>query len=98
MSKFGDLIDHEVPVLLVFYTEWSEEYEAVHPVLTDVAAVLGDKAMVIKINVDKNESLADALRIKALPTFVIYKDGEMVWRRTDVMSANDLVVELKSFS
>lgn len=98
MSKFGDLIDHKVPVLIIFYTEWSEECETIHPTLKDVAAVMGDKAMVIKINVDKNENLAEALRIKAIPTYIIYKDGEMVWRRAGVMTANDLVFELKSFS
>ena len=75
MSKFGELIDYEVPVLLNFFTEWSEECESIHPTLKAVAAALGDKAMIIKINVDKNEDLADALRIKALPTFLIYKNG-----------------------
>jgi thioredoxin 1 len=48
-----------------------------HPVIRDVAA-LGDKAKVIKIDVDKNQELADALRIK-LPTLMIYKQGQMIW-------------------
>ena len=69
MSKFGELIDHKVPVLLNFYTEWSEECESIHPILKDVSAAIGDKAVIIKINADKNENLAEALRIKALPTF-----------------------------
>ena len=50
-----------------------------HPVLRDVAAAVGDKGKVIKINVDKNNELAQALRIKGLPTLMIYKSGEMVW-------------------
>jgi len=49
MSKFGDLIDVEVPVLFEFFTEWSDESETMHDVLRDVAAAMGDKARVIKI-------------------------------------------------
>jgi thioredoxin 1 len=53
MSKFGDLIDVEVPVLFEFFTEWSDESESMHDVLRDVAAALGDKARVIKIDIEK---------------------------------------------
>ncbi|MGX1023114.1 thioredoxin family protein [Psychroflexus sp. MBR-150] len=96
MSKFGEIIDLQVPILLNFYTEWDENCKHVHPILKDVAAAMGDKAKVIKINVDKNQELAEALRIKTLPTFVIYKSGEMVWRKSGFMEANDLLSTLKN--
>ena len=54
MSKFGELIDVDIPVLLDFFTDWNEESAEMHAVLRDVAAALGDKAKVIKIDVDKN--------------------------------------------
>ena len=73
MSKFGELINTQLPVLIDFYTEWNEPSVSMHPVIRDVAAALGDKAKVIKIDVDKNQELADALRIKGLPTLMIYK-------------------------
>ncbi|TYB72169.1 thioredoxin family protein [Bizionia gelidisalsuginis] len=91
MSKFGELIDVEIPVLLDFYTEWNEQSTAMHPVLRDVAAALGDKAKVIKIDVDKNKELSDALRVKGLPTLIIYKDGEMKWRHSGEQDANTLI-------
>ena len=56
MSKFGELISTDVPVLLNFFTEWNEDSADMHKVLRDVAAALGDNAKVIKINVDKNKS------------------------------------------
>lgn len=91
MSKFGELIDVEIPVLLDFYTEWNDQSTAMHPVLRDVAAALGDKAKVIKIDVDKNKELSEALRVKGLPTLIIYKDGEMKWRQSGEQDANTLI-------
>lgn len=91
MSKFGELIETSVPVLLDFYVDWDEDCKGMHPVLRDVAAVLGDKARVIKIDVEKNEELSKALRVKGLPTLMIYKQGEMKWRQSGEQDANTLI-------
>ncbi|WP_044400255.1 co-chaperone YbbN [Lacinutrix sp. Hel_I_90] len=97
MSKFGELIDVNIPVLLDFFTEWNEQSTAMHPVLRDVAAALGDKAKVIKIDVDKNKELCEALRVKGLPTLIIYKNGEMKWRQSGEQDANTLIGIVKQF-
>lgn len=91
MSKFGEITGVRIPVLLDFYTDWNEASVAMDPVLKDVAAALGDKARVIKINVDKNADLAEALRVKTLPTLMIYKGGEMKWRQSGEQDANTLI-------
>jgi thioredoxin 1 len=98
MSKFGELIDVQVPVLLDFYTDWNEQSTAMHPVLRDVAAALGDKAKVIKIDVDKNTELSEALRVKGLPTLIIYKNGEMQWRQSGEIDANTLISKLQQYA
>lgn len=95
MSKFGELIDLKVPVLLEFYAGWNDPSMAMHPVLRDVAAALGDKVKVIKIDVEKNNQLVEALRVKGLPTLIIYKDGEMKWRQSGSQDANSLIATLK---
>ncbi|MFD2517661.1 thioredoxin family protein [Salinimicrobium flavum] len=97
MSKFGELIDLRIPVLLDFYTEWNEASVAMNPVLKDVAAALGDKAKVIRIDVEKNQDLADALRVKGLPTLMIYKQGEMKWRQSGEQDANTLIGLLQEY-
>jgi thioredoxin 1 len=97
MSKFGELIGLEVPVLLDFYSDDNDSSNIMHPVLRDVAAAIGDKCKVIKINVDKNNELAEALRVKILPTLMIYKSGEMVWRQSGEQDANTLVSLIKDF-
>ncbi|MDO6737143.1 co-chaperone YbbN [Wenyingzhuangia sp. 2_MG-2023] len=92
MTKFGDLIKVDIPVLIDFYAQWSdEEEEPTGMVLKDVVAALGDKAKVIKIDIQKNEILASALKVKANPTFVIYKNGEMKWRHSGEQDANTLI-------
>lgn len=90
MTKFGELINVEKPVLIDFYFDWSEEENNLDT-LRDVAAALGDKAKVIKIDIKKNEILAETLRVKGNPTFMIYKNGEMKWRQTGEQDANTLI-------
>ena len=91
MSKFGQLIDDNHPLLLVFFQEDLEPSDEFHPTLRDVAAAIGDQGKVIKIETTKNTKLTDALRVKAIPTLMIYKDGEMVWRQSGEQNANTLI-------
>lgn len=91
MTKFGELIENPNPVLLDFYAEWDETSAEMNEVLRNVAAALGDKAKVIKIDVDKNQEIAEALRVKGLPTLMIYKNGEMKWRQSGAQDANTLI-------
>ena len=98
MSKFGELIGLDIPILLDFYTDDNDSSSLMHPVLRDVAAAIGDKGKVIKINIDKNNELAEALRVKILPTLMIYKGGEMVWRQSGEQDANTLISIIKDFT
>tara|TARA_B100000900_G_scaffold180854_1_gene153387 strand:+ start:1282 stop:1581 length:300 start_codon:yes stop_codon:yes gene_type:complete len=91
MSKFGELINDKLPLLLVFYSTEDEVSNSMSPVLKDVAAAMGDKGKVIKIDTEKNLKLSDALRVKVLPTLMIYKLGEMVWRQSGEQDANTLI-------
>ncbi len=92
MSKFGELVNSEIPILIDFYSDWDElkENKAV-ATLREVALALGKKAKVVKIDVDKNETLAKALRIKSNPTYIIYKSSEMKWRQTGDQDATSLI-------
>lgn len=91
MTKFGDLIKAEVPVLICFFAPWNEGSQAMNPVIHDVAAAMGDELRVVKIDVEKNNELIQALRIKQVPTLMLYKKGAMIWRQTGSMDANALI-------
>ena len=88
MSNFGEIIDAPVPVLVDFFADWNESTSTMNEVVRHVAAAMGDKAKVVKIDVEKNAELAEALKIKGVPTLIIYKDGQMVWRQIDEIDAN----------
>lgn len=96
MTKFGDLISVDKPVLIDFYSDWDTDESSIDT-LRDVAAALGDRAKVIKIDIKKNETLADALRVKGNPTFMIYKNGEMKWRQTGFKDADTLIDLVKQY-
>jgi thioredoxin 1 len=92
MSKFGEIVSSEIPVLIDFHSHLDENKEAeATNTLKKVAAALGDKARVVKIDIDKNEILAMALRIKTNPTYVIYKNSEMKWRQSGEQNAVTLI-------
>lgn len=97
MSKFGALIDLEIPVLIDFFAEGDQASVAMNPVLREVAAALGDQVKVIKIDVEKNPDLAEALRVKGLPTLVVYKKGEMKWRQSGAQSVTSLTSVIQKF-
>jgi len=97
MAKFGKIISSNSPTLIDFYNEVNEDNELIHNVLRDVAAALGDKAKVIKIDISKNDKLVEALRIKGTPTFIIYKNSEMKWRQSGEQDANTLINLVEQF-
>ena len=97
MSKFGDLIDVDVPVLFDFFREQDDASSSMQVILKDVLAALGDKVKVIKIDVDKNKALSEALRIKTLPTLIIYKSGDMKWRQSGELDANTIIGLLQDY-
>lgn len=96
MLKFGELVTDEVPVFIHFYAQWNDNSTAMEPVIYDVAAALGDQLRIVKIDVEKNPELVEALRIKIVPTMMLYKNGSMIWRQSGVMDANSLISVTKT--
>ena len=94
MSKFGELIDVDIPVLLDFFTEGNDQSTAMHPVLRDVAAALGDKAKIIKIDVDKNQELSVTYDVRSIPTVMIFQNSELKWRQTGSQTIQVLKSEI----
>ena len=83
------------PTAVLVKLSEDEISNTMYPLLKDVANALGKKVKVIKIDLEKNNKLAEALRIKGAPTLMIYKRGEMKWRQSGDEEANSLIGRLK---
>lgn len=83
MNNFETLISDNKPVLVDFYADWCRPCQMMAPILEDVKSQIGDQATIIKINVDENQALAAQYGIQSIPSLLIFKQGEVVWREVD---------------
>ena len=90
-SSFQKIIDSEVPVLIDFFADWCGPCKALAPILKQVKEELGDGIKLIKIDVDKNQSLASKYNVRGAPTMILFKDGKLLWRQSGVIPKNEIV-------
>jgi thioredoxin 1 len=90
ISEFKSIINSEKPTLVDFYAEWCGPCKTMQPILKQLKTMVGDNAKIIKIDVDKNGQLSNLYKIQGVPTLILFKDGQIKWRQSGVVSAKDL--------
>ncbi len=98
MSKFAELLKSTEPVLVDFSAEWCGPCKQLKPILEQVKNKVGTSAKIIKIDIDKNRSLAEKFQIRSVPTLILFKDGKSVWRQSGVIPASTLEGIIKQHS
>ena len=95
MSKFSEIISQDKPVLVDFFAEWCGPCKMMVPILKEVKDSLGESVSIIKIDVDKNQTLAARYQVKGVPTLLLFKNGKQVWRQSGLVQKNDILSILK---
>ena len=90
-ESFKDIINGNQPVLVDFHATWCGPCHTQAPILKEVSANMKGKARIIKIDVDKNQPLAQQYQVRSIPTLILFKNGEPVWRQAGVATKEQLV-------
>lgn len=94
MEKFNEMINGELLTLVDFFATWCGPCKMMHPILEQLKEKMGDDIRILKVDVDKNEALSMQYRIQSVPTLMLFKKGEMLWRQSGAISQNDLMLKI----
>lgn len=96
MSKFNELLQGEIPLLVDFHAEWCGPCKTLSPIIKNVKSELGDELKVVKIDIDKNPQAASHYHVRSVPTIILFQKGKQLWRQSGVMPKDQLVETIKS--
>ena len=95
-SSFKKIISSKTPVLVDFFADWCGPCKMLAPILKDVKEELGDAVKIVKIDVDKNKSIATKYQVRGVPTMLLFKNGKQVWRQSGVLQKKEIVQIIQS--
>ncbi len=90
-ESFKEIIKGDTPVLVDFFATWCGPCQTMLPIIDELKNHYGEKLRVLKIDVDKNQAVAAKYKVRGVPTFLIFKKGEIVWRSAGVHSRKDMM-------
>ncbi|WP_316823521.1 thioredoxin [Pedobacter gandavensis] len=94
MSSFQEIIQSGTPILVDFYADWCGPCKTMNPIVQEVARITEGNARVIKINIDKNQAAAQKYNVRSVPTFMVFKNGEIIWRHFGTIDQMTLLKQL----
>lgn len=95
MGKFSDIVKSDTPTLVDFFATWCGPCQAMSPVLDRLKNEMGSQVRILKIDVDKNQEVATKFKVRGVPTFILFKNGEILWRQSGGMDLNTLKNKIK---
>ena len=95
---FNEMIQSSKPVLVDFSAEWCGPCKMMAPILKELKKEIGDTATIIKVDVDKNPQAASAYQVQGVPTLILFKNGQPLWRQSGVVQKAGLLGVIKKFT
>ncbi|MBV6646491.1 MAG: thioredoxin [Cyclobacteriaceae bacterium] len=93
---FNQLINGDTPVLVDFYADWCGPCKTLSPIVSQVSFEMKGKVKVIKINTDRNQTLAGKFNIRSIPTLILFRKGKILWRKSGLMNKRELINHLNN--
>ncbi len=94
-GKFQEIISQDKPVLVDFYADWCGPCQMMAPVLKEVASEFGDQVSIIKVDVDRNQPIAQQFGVRSIPNLILFKNGQIKANKAGVMTKRDLTAMIK---
>jgi len=89
-KSFSEMLKSEKPVLVDFSAEWCGPCKMMTPILKELKQLAGDSVTILKVDIDKNPSVAASFQIQSVPTLIVFREGEVLWRQSGVVQARQL--------
>lgn len=94
---YDDVLKSDSVVLVEFFATWCPHCQRMMPIVAEVKELLEGSATVVQLDIDRNQEAADAAGVDSVPTFIVYKDGEEMWRHSGEIDGNALLAKVQSF-
>ena len=97
VDQFKEIINSGQLVLVDFFATWCVPCQRMHPVLEQLKEQVGDNIRILKLDVDKNQSLSAAYRVQSVPTLMLFRNGEVLWRQSGALGLNELSAVVRQY-